>query len=197
MIGSSKVCMKVTGPGLVRFVWKVDPTAQHVGTLSFWVDNNQSDVCKSQEWNSVACMLRENRDYMLAWQFQKIKSYPAGAGVGWIDDLDLSHDIAVLDKNGGQIENSSRIESIERNGSKIDSAIASSIVAGAPEDVFIYYSNITINVSNMNIALEKIQNVSMGISSIQGTLGNSSNLTNSTFSPLNSMPNSTIVGDCN
>ncbi|MFZ3147706.1 MAG: hypothetical protein WA137_01550 [Methanothrix sp.] len=89
MIGSSKVCMKVTGPGLIKFVWMVDPMAQHVGTLGFWVDNAQVAVCKSQGWAPISYTLRERRDYDLAWQFYKFKSIPAGMGAGWIDDLDV------------------------------------------------------------------------------------------------------------
>jgi parallel beta-helix repeat protein len=88
MIGTSRVCMKATGPGLVKFIWKVDPMAQHVGTLGFWVDNAQVAVCKSQEWAPISYSLRERRDYDLAWQFHKFKSIPAGMGAGWIDDLD-------------------------------------------------------------------------------------------------------------
>lgn len=89
MIGSSRVCMKVTGPGLVKFMWKVDSMAQHVGTLGFWVDNAQVAVCKSREWAPISYTLRERKDYDLAWQYYKFKSIPAGMGGGWIDDLDV------------------------------------------------------------------------------------------------------------
>ena len=90
MIGSSKVCMKVPGPGLVKFVWKVDPTAQHVGTLSFWVDNTQVRNYNSQGWTPVSYWLWENKSYELAWQFYKYKSIPAGVSAAWIDDLNVT-----------------------------------------------------------------------------------------------------------
>jgi parallel beta-helix repeat protein len=91
LIGSSRVCMKVIGPGLVKFVWKVDPLAQHVGTLGFWVDNAQVAVCKSQGWAPISYTLREKKEYDLAWQYYKFKSIPAGMGAGWIDDLEIEN----------------------------------------------------------------------------------------------------------
>jgi hypothetical protein len=91
MIGSSRVCMKVAGPGLVKFVWQVDPMAQHVGTFGFWVDNAQVAVCKSQIWVPISYTLRERKDYDLTWQYYKFKSIPAGMGGGWIDDLEIEN----------------------------------------------------------------------------------------------------------
>jgi hypothetical protein len=88
MIGSSKVCMKVRGPGLVKFMWRMDQAAQSVGILSFLVDNSPARVCNSQRWAPVSYSLRDDKDYVISWQFQKIKSYPEGVGAGWIDDLE-------------------------------------------------------------------------------------------------------------
>jgi parallel beta-helix repeat protein len=104
MIGSSRVCMKVTGPGLVKFMWMMDPMAQHVGTFDFWVDNAQAAVCKSQGWVPISYTLRERRNYDLAWQFHKFKSIPAGMGGGWIDDLDvISENLEIVPETTSQI----------------------------------------------------------------------------------------------
>jgi hypothetical protein len=90
MIGSSKVCVRVRGPGLVKFAWKVDKAAQSLGILSFLVDNSPARVCDSQVWAPVSHSLRDDKDYVISWQFQKIKSYPVDEGAGWVDDLDIN-----------------------------------------------------------------------------------------------------------
>lgn len=112
MIGSSRVCMKVTGPGLVKFVWKVDPMAQHVGTLGFWVDNAQVAVCKSREWAPISYTLRERRDYDLAWQFHKFKSIPAGMGAGWIKNIEVINAVYNESKRVEDLGPSNRIDSL-------------------------------------------------------------------------------------
>ncbi len=153
MIGSSRVCMKVTGPGLVKFVWKVDPLAQHVGTLGFWVDNAQVAVCKSQRWAPISYTLRERKDYDLAWQFYKFKSVPAGMGGGWIYDLEI--------ENNGPTSHSPNITQIvsptptqtalnqtSQRPDELGNLTSSSIPANSP--------NISVNVTllpSMNISL--------------------------------------------
>jgi hypothetical protein len=130
MIGDSRVCMKVAGPGLIKFAWKVDPLAQHVGSLGFWVDNAQVAVCRSQGWVPVSCFLWERRDYNLAWQFLKFKSVPAGIGMAWIDDLDVITN-SVSPKKNPQMDNSSQNISTDNQGSDyktIEPIAASKIV---------------------------------------------------------------------
>ncbi|MGB5100189.1 MAG: hypothetical protein WBN94_06280, partial [Methanothrix sp.] len=143
MIGSSKVCMKVTGPGLVRFVWRVDPTAQHVGMLSFWVDDTQAAVCNSQGWSPISYSLREGKDYELAWQFLKTQSYPEGAGAGWIDDLDvLGADYSPFQYSGNWNNGSGRNETF--NSAKM----TDTLVSNGP--IFVNPPNITINIGVYN-----------------------------------------------
>ena len=147
MIGSSKVCMKVHGPGLVRFVWMVDPTAQRVGALTFWVDNAQAAVSNSQGWTPVSYSLREGKDYELAWQFQKTKSYPEGVGAGWIDDLDI--------ECAGYlpIQSSRNWTNESRNETSTGAAYAGTKMTDTSESnglIFINPPNITINIRLYN-----------------------------------------------
>jgi len=149
MIGSSKVCLKVPGPGLVKFVWKVDQKAQHVGTLSFWVDNAKAAVCNSQGWTPITYSLREGNDYELAWQFQKIKSIPEGVGIGWIDDLMIEYKWPTQDiQNDSQVTNQRPLNQTSAGPNGQINPILGNILVNPP--------NVTVNLTmcpQMNITM--------------------------------------------
>jgi hypothetical protein len=171
--------MKVTGPGLVKFMWKVDPMAQHLGTLGFWVDNAESAVCKSQGWTPISYTLREKRDYNLAWQFYKFKSIPADMGAGWIDDLDViggtvgaspAISSEIVDdfylNNRSSANNRSCCNYWSRiNGTPSSEKSTQYSVLQGP--IIVPQPNITIN-----IGLNPTTNVSIDISGVSGSLSN-------------------------
>jgi hypothetical protein len=207
MIGSSKVCMNARGPGLVRFVWKVDPTDQHVGMLSFWVDDAQAAVCNSQGWSPVSYSLREGKDYELAWQFLKTQSYPEGAGAGWIDDLDVSNAALYSDDLVCQINKSysNQTISLEKppNAENTYDLIQNPQRGISTTDgIFISSSNVTIIVPNLSINVAQCPRVAINISDLNANLDNANQASsiNDTEQKGNTdmnKPMVAIVGKCN
>lgn len=106
MIGTSKLCMNVHGPTLIKFMWKVDSAVENAWTLSFWVDNSQVKVCKSDNWTPVTYSLRGDVDHKISWQFLKMNSSLVGIGAGWIDDLDVSNGVPHFEESVCQINKS-------------------------------------------------------------------------------------------
>ncbi len=204
MIGSSRLCMKAYGPDLITFVWKVDPTAGHVATLSFWDGDSQVKVCDSKNWSQVSYSLRENREYELSWRFQKTKSYPEGAGAGWIDDLIVLNETPYEEGHDEKdakakidISYSNQSTKAKDNSDDINNTIR--IPQEGREiysygDIFINSSNIIINISNLNISSIIWRNISSNIVSTSEIRQNSSDISN--LAGKDRRPQNAVVGIC-
>jgi len=85
--GVSRICRIVKGPATVSFLWKTDANYYDIGQLNFLVNGERKYVCGSAEGEKKSFNLRNQGDYILSWEFIKLKSYPEYFGAGWIRDI--------------------------------------------------------------------------------------------------------------
>ncbi len=182
MVGFSRLCMNVTGPAMVNFSWKVEPTSHRVGSLSFLVDGKTAGVCESRSWVPVSYPIRDDKSHRLTWEFRKIKSFPQNRGAGWIKDLEILSDVTHSERNASQYKQG------EENASGANVADIGSSGWPLPGNFFINSSNISINIPNINISSSKIGNI---------TINGEHKEISSNTSKKDDRPCTVIVGDCN
>ena len=90
--GISRICRVVKGPATISYWWKTDANSQGIGQLNFMVNGERMYTCDSSEWVPESYDLRYAGDYILSWELIKWKSYPEGAGFGWIKDICIKSD---------------------------------------------------------------------------------------------------------
>jgi parallel beta-helix repeat protein len=90
-IGSSQLCVTLTGPAIVSFWWKTDTTPNR-GLLLFLVNDTIFGECNSSEWTKAEYAVDDLGTHKIKWMFKKIKSYPKWQGCGWVDNVSIIRD---------------------------------------------------------------------------------------------------------
>ena len=84
----------VTGPGRIRFYWKVDSEAS-ADYLRFYAGTSQiKEISGNQSWAQVEHLLTGSATETLKWCYEKNASGVSGADTAWVDSLELTSTVA-------------------------------------------------------------------------------------------------------
>lgn len=84
----------VSGPGTVKFYWKVSSDLNH-DFLEFYITNSAYEIEKSEAisgevgWQQKTFTILTAGNHTLEWQYRKDGSYSAGADCGWLDKVEF------------------------------------------------------------------------------------------------------------
>jgi hypothetical protein len=79
----------VTGPGTVKFYWKVS-SEQNADTLSFYIDGSQrARISGNTSWSQKTYAIYSGT-HTLKWMYTKNRATTRGSDAGWLDKVEYT-----------------------------------------------------------------------------------------------------------